>query len=103
MLNYIKDFRNIKSAIQNDNDIILVYNDGSSVTKPITEATEQERFILSYTEAMQLLKIEKEILWTIGECTCEPSFNLNIKRKENSEDIIASAFKDIVITGKKLV
>ena len=103
MLSYIKDFRNIKSAIQNDNSIIIVYNNGYSVTKPITEATEQERFILSYTEAIQLLKLEKEILWTIGECICEPDFKLNIKKKESSEDIIASAFKDIIITRKKLV
>jgi hypothetical protein len=96
------DFREIKLAYKVEEDVVLVYDD-SVIRKSLAEATEQERFMLSYFQAMQLLNLEKELLWTLGECICEPDFNLNIKRKENSEDIIASAFKDIVITGKKLV
>ena len=97
------DFRDIKSVYRTGENILIIYEDNSHVEKPLVEATEQERFMLSYFQAMQLLNLEKELLWTTGECICEPDFELSIKRKENSEDIIASAFKDIVITGKKLV
>lgn len=99
----LKDFRDIKFVCKINNDILIIYKDNSSIKKSLLEATEQERFMLSYFQAMQLLKMEKELLWTTGECICEPDFELKIKRKENSEDIITSAFKGIVITGKKLV
>ena len=97
------NFKNIKYAFKNDDDVTLVYDDESRVTKPLSEASEAERFMVSYYQTRLALDMQKEILWATGKPICEPDFDLNIKVKGNSDKILQEYFNTFIIEGKSIL